>query len=82
MRVAILLWFTLTVLFFNGCCPEPKPCPSIPQKCRVPYTSLPDINNTICDDTDYSCITIKALSNYEAMKAYADTLLSNSAVCR
>lgn len=81
MKTVMALCILSITIIFNGCA-EKTVCAPIPQKCRVPYTELPKINNSLCDDNNYSCITVKALSNYEAMKAYADTLLSNSQVCR
>lgn len=79
LRVTMLCLSSIIILF-SGC--SQKECVPIPQKCVVPYTELPNIDNTLCNDNNYSCITAKALLNYEAMKAYADTLLSNSGACR
>lgn len=81
MKMLISLCILSITIIFNGCA-EKTICAPIPQKCRVPYTELPKIDNTLCDDQNYSCITQKVLLNYEAMKEYADTLLSNSQVCR
>jgi len=50
--------------------------------CHVPYTPLPIIDNTLCPAKDYKCIHDKDLKNYEAQKAYAETLKNNSEVCR
>ena len=82
LRTAIALCLLSITLIFNGCCHTPKPCPVVPQKCVIPYTPYADINNTLCSGTDFKCITIKALSNYEAKKQEADLLRSNSEVCR
>jgi hypothetical protein len=82
MKVVLMLSTTLTILLFDGCCPKPTPCPVIPMRCVVPYTPLPDINNTLCEDTDFKCISAKVLTNYESVKEYADTLKSNSEVCK
>lgn len=71
-----------TAILFSGCCPKPNACPPIPQKCVVPYTEEPVIDNTKCDDSNYSCIASKALLNYEAMKNYAKMLQINSEVCK
>lgn len=81
MRHVAIVCSLLTIILFNNGCAE-KECIPVPQKCVVPYTQLPSIDNTLCDDNNYSCIAIKALTNYEAMKAYAETLLTNSQVCR
>lgn len=80
MRRAMMLCLILITISIEGC--APKPCPSVPQKCRVPYTELPEIDNTICPEKDYKCIHDKGLKNYEAQKKYADTLRNNSEVCR
>lgn len=82
MKMLISLCILLIITLFNSGCADKTICAPIPQKCHVPYTELPKIDNTLCDDNNYSCIVVKTLSNYEAMKAYADTLLSNSQVCR
>lgn len=83
MRQTVMALCLISIItLFNGCCPKPTPCPSIPQRCHVPYAELPIIDNTLCDDNNYSCIVVKTLSNYEALKAYAETLKTNSDVCR
>lgn len=81
-QTAIALCLISTTILFNACCPQPKQCPTIPQKCVVPYTELPTIDNQICDDKNYTCIVQKTLLNYENMKLYADKLRTNSEVCR
>lgn len=81
-QTVIVLWLISIILLFEGCCPTPKPCPAIPQRCKVPYTPMADVNNTLCDDTDFKCITVKALSNFEAKRNEADTLRVNSSVCQ
>jgi hypothetical protein len=82
MQHVMMLFAILTITLFNGCCPQPKPCPIIPQRCIVPITDEPVIDNLKCVDGNYSCIISKALLNYEAMKAYAKELKINGEVCR
>jgi hypothetical protein len=64
-----------------------KPCPAsqveyvnVPQKCVVPYTEEPVIDNAHYET--YPQIVVKALQNYTAMKEYAEVLLENSKVCQ
>ena len=81
-QTAIVLCLISITLLFEGCCPTPKPCPAVPQRCHVPYAPMADINNTLCDDADFKCITTRVLLNYEAKKNEADTLRVNSSVCQ
>lgn len=81
-QTAIALCLLSTITLFNSGCAEKSEIPIIPQKCKVPYTELPIIDNKLCDDNNYTCITQKALINYENMKLYADKLRTNSEVCR
>lgn len=80
-QTAIALCTILTITFFNGCA-EKTEIPIVPQKCKVPYTDLPIIDNRLCDDKNYTCIVKKTLLNYENMKLYAEKLRTNSEVCR
>ena len=70
-----------TIILFDGCA---KPCfnAPIPQRCVIPYTELPIIDNTPCGVGEYKCIYYKTLKNYEAQKEYGERLKSNSEVCK
>lgn len=79
--IAIVLFSSLMILSFNGCCPK---CPEpniiyVPQKCIIPTVDLPIVDNS---DTNTSKGAVsKALLNYIEMKKYAEKLLKSQEVC-
>jgi hypothetical protein len=81
MTVTLLLAILIS-LNFNGCS-EPQPEAKIvyvPQKCVIPLVDEPTIDNT--SYTRSKDIIAKAILNYEAMKKYAEKLLSSQEVCK
>jgi hypothetical protein len=78
-----LLPILITISFsLAGCaeqCPEPK-IVYVPQKCIIPIVDEPVIDNT--SYTRSKDIIAKAILNYEAMKKYAEKLLSSQEVCK
>jgi hypothetical protein len=52
----------------------------VPQKCVIPLVEEPVIDNT--SYTRSKDVVAKAILNYEAMKRYADKLLSSQEVCK
>ena len=74
-----MLLICLITISISGCSKEE--CKPIPQKCIVPYTDEPTIDNENCDNNT-TCTIKKALKNYEAQKDYAERLKNNSEVCR
>ena len=78
-RATTLCSLLIITIINTGCCPKQPP---IHQKCIVPDADEPIIDRAKCDDRDYGCIIAKALSNYESMKAYAETLKINSETCK
>ncbi len=76
-----LCLISTTMILINGCTCEER-IVKVPQKCYVPHTQQPTINNVHCDDSNYSCIVSKALLNYESMRSYAKELEANSKVCQ
>jgi hypothetical protein len=82
MRHVQMLLTILTAIIFSGCShKECKPV-LIPQKCIVPITQEPEIDNIPCLNNEYSCVVGKALRNYEAQKSYAKELKNNNEVCK
>lgn len=83
MQHATMLCSILIAIAISGCGSiEPKvEYVYVPQKCVVPETQEPIISNKSCE-IDYNCTVVKVLSNYEAMKAYAESLKANSEVCK
>lgn len=79
LQVMILSMF-LIAIGISGCS-SAQPVVSVPQRCIVPYTPEPVIDNTLCAG-NVKCVHDKVLKNYEAMKAYAEELKNNSEVCR
>jgi len=82
MQLALTLCAILTLTLFSGC--TQKECKPIlvPQRCTIPTTPEPTIDNTLCEENNYSCMIAKALKNYESQKSYARELRVNSEVCR
>ena len=83
--IAMGLLISSIILIFSGCMAKPCPAPqveyvNVPQKCVVPYTEEPVIDNAHYET--YPQIVVKALQNYTAMKEYAMKLKVNSEVCR
>jgi hypothetical protein len=74
----------LIIISFNlAGCSKPQPEPKIiyiPQKCIIPTVEEPTIDNT--SYTRSKDIIAKAILNYEAMKKYAEKLLSSQEVCK
>jgi hypothetical protein len=52
----------------------------VPQKCVIPYIEPPLKDNT--SYTRSKDVIAKAILNYEAMKKYAEKLLSSQEVCK
>ena len=82
MRHALTLCAILTLTLFSGCAQKECKPVFVPQRCTVPTTPEPVVDNNKCEDDDYSCIIAKALKNYEAQKSYARELRVNSEACR
>lgn len=82
MKHAMTLCFILTLTLFSGCTQKECNPVLIPQKCTVPNTPEPMVENTLCEERDYPCIVAKALRNYETQKSYARELKINSESCR
>ena len=78
MQLIKMLLIFSTIISISGCNEECKP---IPQKCVVPYTEEPIIDNSQCYN-NITCVIKKALKNYEAQKDYAERLKNNSEVCQ
>jgi hypothetical protein len=81
---AILLSTILTIISFSFCgCADKAQEPKIvyvPQKCIIPKVDEPIIdNNKYVNSKD---IVAKAIMNYEAMKVYAEKLLTSQEVCK
>lgn len=85
-QTVMLLWSSLIISLISGCAgqaPEPKvEYVNIPQKCSVPETEDPIIDNTKCPKKDYACIAAKAELNYTAQKKHGEKQKKNSEVCR
>jgi hypothetical protein len=80
--IVTLLFSILTAISFNGCIdiqPEPK-IVYVPQKCVIPLVEEPVKDNT--SYTRSKDVIAKAILNYEAMKKYAEKLLSSQEVCK
>jgi hypothetical protein len=72
----------LIIISFSGCaeqCQEPK-IVYVPQKCIIPLVEEPVKDNT--SYTSSKDVIAKAILNYEAMKKYAEKLLSSQEVCK
>jgi len=78
MYLVKMLLSMLMIISFSGCCKNEI----VPQKCKVPFTEEPMIDNEKCEDGNNGCVISKALRNYEAQKDYANRLKINSEVCR
>lgn len=82
----------LIIFIFNGCSTSQK-LVYVPQKCSIPKTEEPNIDNNPCSEpikldwNDKSfqvwvtCFTKKSMTNYEKQKEYSEKLLKNSEVC-
>lgn len=79
MLLVKMLCSLLIITFIDGCALKTVP---VPQRCVVPPTDEPIIDNTPCPKEDYKCKAQKSLKNYEAQKKYAKDLKNNSEVCR
>lgn len=78
MRQSVILLLVCSVLIsFSGCADK---CAPVVQKCIVPDVPYPEINSTIISDINLS--SRRALKNYEAMKAYAESLRVSLEACR
>lgn len=84
MQHVIALLVILITMLISGCstCEQSIEHVYVPQKCVVPETEEPILNNAKCDKLDYNCAVVKVLSNYEAMKRYAELLKYNSEACK
>ena len=80
MQLVKMLLIALIIISISGC--SKQECKPIPQKCVVPYTDEPIIDNSLCSKNDYKCAHDKNIKNYEAQKDYAERLKNNSEVCR
>lgn len=80
MSHATILSMLLIAINISGCSSTKQTVP-VPQRCVVPYTPEPVIDNAPCAG-NVKCVHDKVLKNYEAMKAYAEELKNNSEVCR
>ena len=73
--------FILIALLLSGCAnnTETPKIVYVPQKCVIPETELPIIDNThYIGNND---IIAKALKNYVAVKEYSEKLLQAQKVC-
>lgn len=77
--IVMMGWRLLIAMFFNGCS---NGVVNVPQKCKIPHTEEPKIDNSACKDNDNSCIISKILKNYESQKDYGKRLKINSEICR
>lgn len=80
MRLATTLFVFLTIFLTSGCACREKCIVYVPQKCTVPDTEEPIIDNKHYEDN--ASIVKKALNNYTKMKEYAEKLKANSEVCK
>ncbi len=81
----VKIWSLLLItLIISGCTKEVQveviKVVKVPQKCEIPYTQYPSIDNTAYDSIND--IIAKALSNYTKMKEYSEKLLANQEVCK
>jgi hypothetical protein len=79
----VMLLSILLTISISACSAEQIDTPKViyvSQKCKFDDVPKPDINNSYC--TDYKCVAVKATSNYNLLRAYADELAATLDTCK